>query len=268
MVWNVHLYFILIGSRIRSQLQYRVSFMSDVAANFVASLADLAVLLVLFGHTRILGGWDVGEVAILYGLSATTFALAELIGGGFDHFAQTIRTGNFDTLLVRPVGVFLQVLSCEFMLKRLGRMSQGLVVLWVAFRWKQAVLAPWQWLMLTGAILCGALFYISLLLVQATSCFWAVESLEIFNILTYGGHEMLSYPMDIYPGWLKRFFVSFLPMAFINYVPAGKVLGKGGLAGALPHWAGWLPPLVGVTVFMAARAVWEYGVRHYQSTGS
>ena len=296
-VWAVHIYFILIASRVRSQMQYKVSFVADLLGNMIGTGVDFAALALIFGHVRAVAGWDLAEVAILYGLTTLSFACAELIGAGFDEFPKFVRQGRFDTLMVRPVGVFSQVLANDFVLKRLGRLAQGLAVMVVAIEAKGLHLAPWQWAVMVGAVACGTLCYMALFMVQAASCFWTVESLEAFNLLTYGGSEMITWPVDIYPVWLRRFFTFVVPLVFINYLPARLILGKGagvaggGLTGAgsvataaaatptiataatttattLAPWTGWLAPLVGVVVFLLARRVWDFGVRHYQSTGS
>ncbi len=282
--WAVHIYLILIASRIRSQMQYKVSFVADLFGNMVGTGVDFLALALVFGHVRAVAGWDLGEVAVLYGLTTLSFACAELVGAGFDEFSKFIRQGRFDTLMVRPVGIFLQVLANDFVLKRFGRLAQGLGVMVVAIEAKGLHLAPWQWAVMVGAVACGTLCYMALFMVQAASCFWAVESLEAFNLLTYGGNEMITWPVDIYPVWLRRFFTFVVPLVFINYLPARLILGKGAGAaatattatataattttGTLPPWTGWLAPIVGVVVFLLARRVWDLGVRHYQSTGS
>jgi ABC-2 type transport system permease protein len=257
-----------VGSRVKSQLQYRASFALELASNFFGSTVELACLLVVFGHVRTLGGWYAAEVLLLFGTTTVSFGVAQLVGGSFDHFAGVIRSGRFDTLLVRPVSDFLQVMSLEFELRRLGHLVHGVAVLVGALWWRGVPLAPWQWTVLAGSLVCGVLFYLSLFMVQATSCFWTVESLEVFNILTHGGNELLSHPLDIFGRWIQRIFIYLIPMAFINYLPIGMLLGKGGLVAMLPRWIGWLAPAVGVAVFLVARAVWAFGVRHYQSTGS
>ena len=87
------------------------------------------------------------------------------------------------------------------------------------------------------------------------------------NIFTYGGAEMMSYPMNIYPDWMRKFFTYILPAIFINYYPALFILDKPdplGMAG----FAAFLSPLVSFSVFGFSLAFWKFGLRHYQSTGT
>jgi len=52
----LRLYFRLISSRIRSQMQYRLSFLLDVVGNFFSNFTDLAALMVMFTQARSLAG--------------------------------------------------------------------------------------------------------------------------------------------------------------------------------------------------------------------
>ena len=61
----------LIGARIRAQLQYRLSFALNLVGNALITFLDFAAILIVFGQVDALGGWTVGEVAVLYGISAS-----------------------------------------------------------------------------------------------------------------------------------------------------------------------------------------------------
>ncbi|XXX55556.1 ABC-2 family transporter protein [Sorangium sp. So ce124] len=59
------------------------------------------------------------------------------------------------------------------------------------------------------------MFY-GLLVLQATLCFWTVESLEIMNAWTYGGTEAAQYPLTLYRDWFRRFFTFVVPLASVS----------------------------------------------------
>jgi len=79
-----------------------------------------------FGNLK---GWSLPDAALLYGIVSTGFALAESAARGFDVFGYVVRSGEFDRLLLRPRSTALQVAGRELQLMRVGRLSQGLVVL-------------------------------------------------------------------------------------------------------------------------------------------
>lgn len=262
----ISLYLRLIGARVRGQMQYKFSFIIDMIGNVAFSFVDFAGILIVFTLTPALGGWTLWETGLLFGLITVPFALSELVGGGFDYFPGRIREGRFDQILIRPLGAFFQVMADDFVLKRLGRLVQGGVVLGMAIVKTGLVSRPMTIVLMPPVLIGGTLFFMSLLIVRAATAIWTVESLEVFNILTNGGCEVLSHPLEIYHRWLQRFLLFVVPMAFINFVPAAAMLGKP--AAGMPLWTAWLSPLIGAGVYWLSRRFWEFGVRHYQSTGS
>ena len=50
----------------------------------------------------------------------------------------------------------------------------------------------------------GVALFSGLLVLQATLAFWTVESLEVANVLTYGGEAAAQYPMNVYAGLVPR----------------------------------------------------------------
>lgn len=259
----------LVGVQVRSQLQYPVSFWIDlvgVTGNTALWFCTLALLLQRFGS---IAGWGLGEIALLYSLVEVSFGLMDMVFSGFDpdRFSLQIQRGGFDQMLLRPVGITLQVLGSAFMLKRLGRILQGVVVLGIA-----VYLAPAHWtvakaLYLPVVISSLVAFFGGLYIIGSTLTFWTVQSIEAVNIFTYGGSELMSYPMSIYQDWMRRLFTYVIPAAFLSYYPTLYFLDRPDPLG-LPPWAGFLAPVAGWGLLAGALAFWRYGVRHYQSTGS
>src|SRR5262249_21389800 len=158
-------------------------------------------------------GWRVGEVALLFAITSLAFGLAELFGGGIDAFSEMVRQGDFDRILLRPMGTLLQVATSEFRLRRLGRLTQGALAFGLALvllhglRW-----TPEKLVLVPVALVSGALIFLAVLLLGAVVCFWTIETTELTSTFTYGGREMLSYPMTIYDRSLQRVFVFVVPL--------------------------------------------------------
>lgn len=77
----------------------------------------------------------------------------------------------------------------------------------------------------------------------------------------------MAYPMHIYSDWMRRFFTYILPAIFLNYAPALYFLDKPDPLG-LPPFAAFLAPLAGLGTLLAAALFWQFGMRHYKSTGT
>ncbi len=239
------------------------------SSTFLGTFAEFGAIAIFYFNFPAIGGWKLGEVAVLYGMSAISFSLAELMVSGFDDFPMVIRKGDFDKVLIRPLDTFFQVLASKITLRRFGRLSQGVLALVLAVTVTDlpVVWTLSHWLLTLFFAFGGSLFFSALFVIGATYCFWTVDSLEVMNILTYGGTEMTSYPMHIYQGWLQRFFTFIVPMAFVNYYPALWLLDKPDPMG-LPRWVAWLSLPICGALFAGSVGFWHFGVRHYTSTGS
>lgn len=161
----------------------------------------------------------------------------------------------------------LQLAGQELTLRRVGRFSQGLLVfVWAAnalhLSWSLPKIA-----LLLATLLSGACLFYGLLVLQATMAFWTTETLEIMNTVTYGGVETAQYPLVIYREWFRRFFTFVVPLACVSYYPALALLDRADPLGS-PAALHWLAPLVGVLFLVLCLQLWDWGVRHYHSTGS
>lgn len=265
---DLRLYWYLIGIQIRVQLQYKTNLFVDIGTFFLTTSIEFLGVLVIFGPFPSLLGWRIGEVALLATVMSMSFGLAEMLGSGIDNFSTIIRLGEFDRVLLRPVGALIQVIGSDFRLRRLGRLTQGSIGFVIAL----ILLPSLQWTLykvtlLFIGIVSGAIIFVSVLLLGATICFWTIETTELTNILTYGGREMLSYPLTIYSQTLQRFFLFVVPLAFGSYVPVCVILGHA-LPFGLPANIAFVSPMIALIFAFVAGYIWRFGVRRYQSTGS
>jgi ABC-2 type transport system permease protein len=257
----------LIGARIRSQTQYRLSFALNVIGTALISFLDFAAILILFGQVDALGGWSVAEVAFLYGLATVSFALTDLVIGHIDLLPQMIRTGEFDLVLIRPLGSLLQVVASDFSLRRLGKAAQGAIVFGVALPHLDVDWSPDRVAMLAVAFVAAMTIYAGIWIAFATISFWLVDSMEVTNAFTYGGQTLSQYPINIFGPWLRRLVVFLVPVAFVAYFPGLYILGKEDELG-FPRALQFVSPLIALVTFAAGGLLWRASVRHYRSTGS
>lgn len=248
-------------------MQYKVSFLIELTGQFLIALMDFSMIAVIFNRFPALAGWNLLEIAFLYGISAISFSLASLISRGFETFERYIQMGELDRVLVRPVSPFLQVMAIEFPLMRLGRLGQGLVILGLGLagltvQWNLAKLA-----LLLMSILAGTLVFQALFVLGAVSTIWTVSTAEFTNIFTNGGTYLISFPMTIYQEWFRNFFTFIVPLSFLNFLPALVILDKPAMLG-LPAWIGWLTLPAALAFFGLSLLIWGWGLKKYQSTGT
>jgi len=253
------------AASLRGQLQYRASFALIVLATLLQTGIEFVGVWALFARFGQVQGWRLQEVALFYGMISVTWSLCDAIGRGFDTFDRMLKQGELDRLLLRPRSTVLQLLGQELTLRRAGRLLQGAAVLTyagTAIAWTPAKVA-----LLVAAIAGGVCAFLGLLVLQATSAFWTIESLEVWNAFTYGGVTMNQYPLAIYRSWLRDLFTYVIPLACVCYLPGLVLLDRSDPLGT-PEVARWLAPLAGPAFLALCLLAWRGGVRHYQSTGS
>jgi len=269
MLWSFKMYLRLMAIQLRSQMQYRMSFWFELVSTGIMNgvyILSLVFILERFGN---IGGWTMSEIAFLAGMIEMSFGTMDMIFSGYDpdFFAKYVRNGTFDQVLLRPVNVFWQVMGSSFLLRRLGRILEGVIIFLIALslldiQWTTAKILYLPVVFVSQVLTMGALFIIG-----STINFWTVERLEAFNILTYGSTDLVSYPMHIYPVWMQKVYTFLFPFIFLNYYPALFFLEKPDPL-HLPPFAPFMAPVVALVFFAAAMRFWQFGINHYQSTGS
>nr|WP_241845069.1 ABC transporter permease [Streptomyces silvensis] len=252
---------------IRSTMAYRASFAMTTFGNFAATVLDFVAILLMFSQVDALGGYRLAEVAFLYGAASTAFGLADLAIGSMDRLGRRVRDGTLDTLLVRPAPVLAQVAADRFALRRLGRVTQGLLILGYALFAVDIAWTPLKVLMIPLMVVSGAAIFAAVFVAGAAFQFVAQDASEVQNAFTYGGNTLLQYPPTVFGKDMVRGATFLVPIAFVNWLPGLYVLGRP-YPLALPTWAAFTPPLVAVACCALAGLAWRAGLRSYRSTGS
>lgn len=257
-----------VATSLRAQAQYPAATLMLTAGHCAATAIEILGVFALFDRFGPVGGWSFGEVALFYALVNIAFSIADLLGRGFDVFGTDfVRTGAFDRVLLRPRAAALQLAGYEVRLSRLGRLLQAFAVLILASH-----LVPIDWDIATAVIAAwavagGVALFVGLLIWQATLAFWTVESLEIVNVLTYGGVQAAQYPLNIYAAWFRHLLTFGVPLACVAYYPVLAILKRPDPLGA-PDWFLPLAPLAGFVFLAVSFLAWRIGMARYASTGT
>ncbi|WP_437050258.1 ABC transporter permease [Streptomyces sp. enrichment culture] len=252
---------------IRSTMAYRASFVMTTAASFVVTGLDFVAILLMFSRVDALGGWPLPEIAFLYGLSAVAFGLADLAIGSAERLGRRVRDGTLDTLLVRPAPVLAQLAADRFALRRVGRVTQGALVLGWALTAVEVDWTPDRLLLMPVMLVSGAVIFGAVFVAGAAFQFAAQDAAEVANAFTYGGTTLLQYPPTLFAQELVRGVTFVLPLAFVNWLPASYVLGRP-YPLPLPSWAAFASPVAAGVCCALAGLAWRAGLRSYRSTGS
>ena len=250
----------------KSAMQYRASLMMQVLAQFVMTGGEMMAVVVLLSRFEAVGHWGAAEIMFFFGVMQSTFALTELFGRGVTSFAWFVQRGEFDALLLRPRPLLTQVMVSQLDPRRIGSFTVGVIAMLAAGARLSIQWTLLKALLLAEVVLGSMLLLLGLFMIEATVSFFSVKSIEMVNILTYGGRTACEYPVDVYPGVLRFLFTYIAPFALCMHWPVSYVIGEAMVE--LPTWGYFLTPLAGAAFFAVMVRIWYVGVRHYRSTGT
>ncbi|WP_313539124.1 ABC transporter permease [Enterococcus sp.] len=247
---------------LKSQMQYKVSFIFTALGQFLGSLTAFLGIWFMFTRFHQVNGFRFEEVLLCFATVLLSYSMAECFGRGFDLFPQMISNGEFDRALVRPRSLIFQVLASKMEFSRIGRLLQAVLVFFYAIprsgvNWHLGTIVT-----LCLMIICGSIFFSLLFLVYAAISFFTIQGLEFMNIFTDGAREFGRYPFSIYGKQVLRILTYVVPMAWFQYYPFLYLIGQR----TNPWWIA--SPLVCLVFAVPAIWFWRVGLKNYVSTGS
>ncbi len=236
----------------------------------ISCFSGFYVLKVIMEKSGDLNGWTFGQVAVLYGLSMFSHAFQDMFFIQTRGIENKILEGEFDRLLLHPMGVFFQFCTGMANICGIYDLLPGLIIFLygchlVEFQW--TLLNIVRILIITAG---GTLISAAVFTATGAVAFWTKKSgaLLDFNLHMIG--KTTSYPLNIYPGWFMRFFTFVIPLGFISFYPVCGLLGiESGMEFPLPLELPSVSLLVGIVSFIIGKKIFERGLKsRYESSGS
>ncbi|MEV6771911.1 ABC-2 family transporter protein [Nocardia sp. NPDC051030] len=256
----------VLASRLRAQRAYPVSFATDLFSAFLIGLVEFAEMWVIFRNVPHLGGLDLNAMLLLFGLSNTAFAVADMLVGHADTLPTYIRMGKLDAFYLRPQPLLLQLMTSDIALRRVARIAVAATVLGFGIARNDIDWTPAHLTLITLTLASGIAIFAGLFVCAAGLQFFLIDGSELTNAFTYGGSYASMQPASVFPTPMKLVFGFLIPVAFTSYLPAVALLGLPG-PDLLPNWLAWASPLAASWVWIAALYLWRQGTRHYQGGG-
>lgn len=255
---------VMLGARLRAQTVYRGSFAGDLASQVLLGLTELAEIYVLLHNAPVFGGMTLMQAFVVYGMAAIAFGLADMVFGQLDTINVAIRTGQLETLLVRPVPLLLQLITADVQLRRLGRVALGLGVYAWALSAAGVPAGPAELTLIVLAPLAGTLIFGALFVAAGSLQFWLIDGDQAGNAFTYGGKYAVPAGALLLP--VRVFFTFVVPATLIAFVPAAVLTGAP-LPWPLDPAMAWLGLPVAAVSWAVVGLLWRAGVRRYTGAG-
>lgn len=255
-------YFRALSLHLKSELEYRTSFIFSFISQILVFFSYYFVILSLFTKFSNIKGFTLYEVLLCFSIIQFGYSFNEVFARGLDKFDNLIIQGGFDRLLLRPKSIIIQVLYNESDFVKMSRIIHALIILVIALVNLKVEWSILKVICLLLMIISGILIFFSIFLLAASYCFITVQGLEVRNVFTDGGKHMSQYPIGIFSKGFIFFFTFIIPYAFVNYYPLLYIIGKSN------NILYAFSPLLLFVYLIPCIIIFYLGVKRYGSVGS
>ena len=258
----VKLFIESIKLNIKSQIEYKASFIINSISQLFVFFSYYFMILALFNKFNNIKGFTLYEILLCFSIIHLGFAFNETFFRGIDRFEDYIIDGSLDRFLVRPRGILFQALSAQIDLIKGLKIIQAIIILIISLINLDIVWNIGKVIVLILCILSSILIFFGIFILTASYCFVTVQGLEVKNLFTDGGKHMAQYPIGIYRKGIVFVFTFIIPYAFINYYPLLYFLDK------TNNTLYMFSPLLVLLFLVPCLLSFKIGLKHYSSTGS
>lgn len=261
--FSIYAYYFLIY--IKSRYAYKVDFIVGLISNAMVGIFGLVFVYVLMSNRNVssIGGWSKDEVMFIYGYSLFSLSIFNSVASNLYRFGDRyINGGNYDRILLRPLGAIPQVLFESFNLDAISTLILG----WYVLLKSGAALGlsfsgvDILWIILSG--ISGATILISVFIILASLSFHFDDKLGIgapvYSLINFG-----RYPVTIFNKTIQYILSFIIPFAFVAFYPATHFFPEKGDFLIFCYST----PLVALLLLTLARLFWKWGEKKYTSSG-
>ncbi|UJF34494.1 ABC transporter permease [Paenibacillus hexagrammi] len=253
---------------LKTTLEYKFDrTLITVAICFREMISVIVMFLILtrFLHIK---GWEMNELFFLYSFLFLSYSLFVFLFSGIRDFDQMVYSGEFDRLLIRPLGLMFQIIASR--VDYPATLGHGIVGVLLFMNTAFSVGIEWTWqnsLYYIAALIGGAIIQAAIFLLSACFSFWVIRTENLRNLIFFNSRRIAGYPISFYPGLIQKLLIFVVPFSFVNYFPAQYFLRKSEMGS---FWEGcmYLSPLVGVVMFILVYWFWKTGAKRYSSSGN
>ena len=256
------LYFNSLALHLKSELEYRMSFIISFLSQILIFFTYYFVIIALFSKFNNIKGFTLYEVLLCFSIIQFGFAFNEVFARGIDKFDKLIIEGGFDRLLLRPKNLILQVLCSDGDFVKVSRLIQAVIVLVIALINLKVELTFLKVICLILMLMASCVIFFGIFLLAASYCFMTVQGLEVRNVFTDGGKHMAQYPIGVFKKGFVFFFTFIIPYAFVNYYPLLYFIGRN------DNILYAFSPLIVFLYLIPCFIVFYMGVKKYEGSGS
>lgn len=220
---------------------------------FANNLMFFVSWLIFFENFSTLGGWELADISVMYGIAGWAFGLMLVMAGGVRDIARTIADGALDVHLRRPRHPLPSLLFSRSGVSGWGDMASA-PVFWFWFGNLTLADLPLVLALATA----GTVILTAMMVVIQSAAFWVPKSTgmadDLFNMLV----SITVYPQHTHGFLLRMLLFTILPAAFISLLPV-EALREGA------SWKAAATVAAALVYAWIAALIFARGLKHYAS---
>lgn len=261
-IYNIKLYFMMFIASMKSMAEYRVDFIVGMISQIFYELIEVIFVIIVFRNSNTINGWNFYEVLLLCGLMNVALGYVDLL---FDEMYAVgphyIKDGTFDLIMLRPIHPIISIMSKSQSLTAFGYVVIGLAMSIYAIIKLNIAIHLSTILFLIFMTFIGGMIIGAILTILCVTSVWIMDSNEVmWSAFTM--YKFAEYPLSIYSKMIQFILIFILPFSFVSFFPASYLLGKSG--GVFAFIA--IP--IAIIFWIIAFMIWNWGLKHYKSSGS
>jgi ABC-2 type transport system permease protein len=226
----------------------------------------LAFYETVFGRTKTLAGWSKDEFYFFVGCFFALNGLIEMLFlENCNDFAELVRTGDLDFLLLRPIDEQFLITCRKVDWATAPNVLMGFAVMGIALVRLHWAFDPVRVAAFFATFACGTAIAYSFMLVLTAFSVWLVRNQSLME-MWWLFSSLARYPREIFAGSaaepLGILFTFILPILLVASVPSNAMVRS------------LEPRMVGFTLFATAVLLWgsrkffQHALRSYRSASS
>lgn len=251
----------LIRTSLLTAIQYRSDLAFDAFAGLLRTVATAAPLLLVFQREQTIAGWTLPEAAWVMSLYLLMQGiLGGLVEPNLGEVVESVRSGNFDLVLMKPADAQLLVSVRTVAPSHVWDLLAS--VLLAAWAVSQGGLpTPVNTVVALGLLVCGLASMYALWLMAISLSFWFVR-VDNLRFLLWSAADAGRWPIQVFSGWARTALTFIIPVALLTSFPAMALRGQWDLSILVTALG------VALTFVVASRLAWNRALASYTSASS
>lgn len=203
---------------IMRQMVNKVTFITNIVFMILNNAGFIIQWVILFSLKENIGGYNLNEVILLWGLAASVYGLAHIVFKKAFEISDLIINGKLDSFIVQPKNIFLSVITSDTTVSAIGDWIYGYICLAIYG------ITLKNFILFTFFTITGAIILTSFASILGSSCFWLVKGDALADTLTSIMINFATYPGTIFKKGVRIIMYTIIPVGIANYMPVDIIL--------------------------------------------